>query len=121
MKEDNIIYLGNLIINNINSNTDMNKIKLLNELTNYRKKKDILEQKKQYNIDIYNDTYDKPRKLNNKKYETYFKERELLYNKWILSKNVKDLYDLLALKSPIYNEIPDIYTYHKNYQTKSSV
>jgi len=121
MKEDNIIFLGNLLIDNINSNTDLKKIKLLNEITKYKNNKDIEKDKEMKQIDSYMNTYNKPRISNNKKYETYFKEREILYNKWYISKNIKDLYELLALKSPEYVEIPEIYTYHKTYQKCSSV
>lgn len=120
-KEDNIIYLGNLLINNINANTDLKKIKLLNEITKYKKNNDLKKQEELKKIDEYISKYNNPRILNNKKYDIYLKNREELYNKWYSSKNIKDLYELLALKTPDYIEIPDIYTYHTTYQKKSSV
>jgi hypothetical protein len=114
------IYLGNLLIDNINSNTDLKKIKLLTEITKYRKNNNNKKRLELMLIDEYDIKYNKPRLLNNINYDEYVKQRLELYNKWYSTKNIKDLYDLLALKAPDYAEIPDIYTFHKNYYRRSS-
>ena len=69
------------------------------------KKEEIIK-----NRNIYLTKYDIPRKNNNDNYDKYIKDKQILYNKWKQSKAVKDLYSLLALKRPEYNEVEDIYT-----------
>ena len=118
-KEDIIKYLGNILIDNINISTDLKKIKLLTEINNYRKIKNKNKDIEMKKLEIYKDKYEKHRVINNNNYDIYVQQREILYNKWLSTKNIKDLYNLLELKKPDYDEIPDIYTYQTNYNKSS--
>lgn len=103
--------IGYVLIDNIiNIKNDNNKIKLLSEIKQFNK--DIMDKKEEIikNRNIYLTKYDIPRKNNNDNNDKYLKDKEILYNKWKQSKTVKDLYSLLALKRPEYNEVIDIYT-----------
>ena len=109
--------IGYLLIDNINQKTDSNKLKLFDKITKYNNLKKENEQKKLVNRNHYLITYQEPRIENDKKYTNYLDEKQYLYNKWIESKNVKDLYDFISLERPEYLDIPDVYTTEFNYKT----
>ena len=106
------IYLGNLLIDNINSNTDLKKIKLLTEITKYRKNNNNKKRLELMLIDEYDIKYNKPRLLNNINYDEYVKQRLELYNKWYSTKNIK--YDELTTVNSIFGFI-----YYKEFYTNA--
>ena len=105
-----IIDIGYILIDNINSKTDLNKIKLINAIETYKKE---IKEKKQLEIELinkYKNIYENKRNDNNDNYNQYLRENKLLFDKWNKSKNMNDLYEYISLKKPVYEEIEDIYT-----------
>ena len=87
-----IIDIGYLLINNINSKTDLNKIKLLSSIGDYKKEN---ENKKKLEMEMktkYMNLYENKRIRNKKIYDKYINENQLLYNKWKKNNKPKDLY-----------------------------
>ena len=105
-----IIDIGYLLINNINSKTDLNKIKLLSSIGDYKKEN---ENKKKLEIEMktkYMNLYENKRIKNKKIYDKYINENQLLYNKWKKNNKPKDLYEYISHKKPELEEVEDIYT-----------
>lgn len=104
--------IGFILVDNINNKNDINKVKLLSSVGNFNKN---LEKQKEYVIKKQNDyfiKYETPRKNNIDNYNKYLLDKNILYEKWNISKNIKDLYELLSLNKPIINDVPEIYTIH---------
>lgn len=102
--------IGYILIDNINNKNNLNKDKLLSAVNLFNKE---LEKKNEYEIkrrNEYNIKYDIPRKNNMDNYDKYIKDKNILYDKWNTSKNIKDLYELLSLNKPIIKDVEDIYT-----------
>jgi hypothetical protein len=105
-----ILEIGYLLINNINSKTDLNKIKLMSSIGNYKKE---IENKKKLEMEMktkYMNLYENRRIRNKKIYDKYMNENQLLYNKWKKNNKPKDLYEYISHKKPELEEVDDIYT-----------
>jgi|694.fasta_scaffold24924_6 hypothetical protein len=105
-----IIDIGYILIDNINSKNDLNKLKLINAIDIYKKE---LKEKKQNeidNINKYKIKYENKRKDNTDKYNQFLRENKILFDKWNKSKKTKDLYEYISLKTPEYEDIDEIYT-----------
>jgi hypothetical protein len=105
-----ILDIGYILIDNINSKTDLNKMKLINAIETYKKE---IKEKKKIEIELinkYKNNYENKRNNNNDNYNQYLRENKLLFDKWNKSKTIKDLYEYISLKTPEYEEIEDIYT-----------
>jgi hypothetical protein len=108
--EKTIFDIGYILIENINTTTDLNKIKLLSMTGTYNKnfnkrKQDIIK-----NTNEYKTKYETLRQNNIDNYNKYLREKDILFTKWKQSQNIKDLYQLISIKTPEYIDIPDIYT-----------
>ena len=115
MAKLSILDIGHILIDNvINIKNDSNKIKLLSALKIHNK--DISDKKEEIvkKTNLYINTYDMPRKNNLTNYDKYLRTKELLFNKWKQSKKTNDLYELISLQQPEYNEVPDIYTIYES-------
>jgi hypothetical protein len=108
--------IGFLLIDNINLQSDNNKLKLLDKVNKYKIFKKEHEIKKQENKDYYEMKYEEPRKINKQNYDAYLEQKLYLYNVWKESKNVKDLHEYISLARPEYIEVPDVYTSQFNYK-----
>lgn len=105
-----IIDIGYILLDNINSKTDLNKLKLINAIETYKKNiKDEKEIEKN-NRNKYITNYENKRKNNEDNYNKYLRENKLLYNKWLQTKKTKELYEYISHKKPYYEEIDEIYT-----------
>ncbi len=102
--------IGFLLIDNINSKTDINKIKLISSIANYKKELEKQKEKEKEKYNKYYAKYESKRKNNNSKYDKYLKENNQLLQKWQKTKKTKDLYDYLLLNKPDLEEVEDIYT-----------
>jgi hypothetical protein len=105
-----ILEIGYLLIDNINSKTDINKIKLMSLVGNY--KKDI-ENNKKLELELknkYMNLYENKRIINKSLYDKYINENKLLFNKWKKNNKTKDLYEYISHKKPNLEEVEDIYT-----------
>jgi hypothetical protein len=105
-----IIDIGYLLINNINSKTDLNKIKLLSSIGDYKKEN---ENKKKLEMEMktkYMNLYENKRIRNKKIYDKYMNENQLLYNKWKKNNKPKDLYEYISHKKPELEDVEDIFT-----------
>ena len=106
-------------VDNVNDNNSKTKLLLLLEqLNNNNRENDdlIINAKILYDI-----KYEQPRITNNINYTDYVNKREILYNNWILNKNLNNLIELVKLLPPENKLIDDIYTYTfllKNKSTK---
>jgi superfamily I DNA/RNA helicase len=105
-----IIDIGYILIDNINSKNDLNKLKLINTIETYKNEIKDKKQKEIDNINKYKIDYENKRKANYNNYEQYLRENKILYDKWIKSKKTKDFLEYISFKKPEYEEIPDIYT-----------
>jgi hypothetical protein len=107
-----ILEIGYLLINNINSKTDLNKIKLMSSIGNYKKEN---ENKRKIELELktkYMDLYENKRIRNTALYNKYITENKFLYNKWKKNNKPKDLYEYISHKKPELEEVEDIYTLH---------
>lgn len=105
-----IIDIGYILLDTINSKTDLNKIKLMNAVKTYKKKMNDKKENEINNRNKYITNYENKRKKNEDNYNLYLRENKLLYNKWIQTKKTKELYEYVSHKKPYYDEIDDIYT-----------
>lgn len=105
-----ITDIGYILVDNINSKNDLNKLKLISAIENYKKNLNEKKQNEIDNVNKYKINYENKRKDIQNKYNQYLRENKLLFDKWNKSKKTKDLYDYLSLKKPEYDEIEDIYT-----------
>jgi hypothetical protein len=120
MAKLSLFDIGYILIDNIiNVKNDSNKIKLLSAVKTHNievsnKKEEIIRK-----TNIYLNEYEIKRKNNNNNYDKFLKKKEDLFNKWKQSKKIKDLYNLISLQQPEYEDVPDIYTINKidNYET----
>ena len=105
-----ILDIGYLLIDNINSKTDLNKVKLINSIGNYKKE---LETKRKMETEIknkYMNLYGNKRIKNKELYDKYMNENQILFNKWKKNNKPKDLYEYISHKKPELEEVDDIYT-----------
>jgi len=105
-----ILDIGYLLIDNINSKTDLNKVKLINSIGNYKKE---LETKRKMEKEIknkYMNLYGNKRIKNKELYDKYMNENQILFNKWKKNNKPKDLYEYISHKKPELEEVDDIYT-----------
>jgi len=105
-----ILDIGYLLIDNINSKTDLNKVKLISSIGNYKKE---LETKRKMEIEIknkYMNLYGNKRIRNKELYDKYMNENQILFNKWKKNNKPKDLYEYISHKKPELEEVDDIYT-----------
>lgn len=105
--------IGFILIDNITNKIDLNKIKLMNSINEYNKKKNLMIDNEKKKIEKYNNNYVIPRKNNEDNYQQYLISYKTKYDKWNKSKNVKDLFELVSIKKPIFEDVPDIYSYNK--------
>jgi len=105
-----IIDIGYILLDTINSKTDLNKIKLINAIETYKKRINDKKENEINNRNRYITNYENKRKKNEDNYNLYLRENKLLYNKWIQTKKTKELYEYVSHKKPHYDEIDDIYT-----------
>ena len=108
--------IGYLLIDNINQKNDSNKLKLFDKINKFNNLKKEAERKRYENKEYYIAKYQEPRILNNENYLNYLEQKQFLYNKWVETKNIKDLYDFISLKTPEYIEVPDVYTSQFDYK-----
>lgn len=106
----NINNIGILLLNSINRNNSENKFKFIKEVDNYNKKKNDDNDKLAEDLNYYTANYENKRDENNSLYNEYIQKRFALYKNYIDSKRKIDLDNLFKLKTPVYNNIPDIYT-----------
>lgn len=108
--------LTNIGINFLNLVEDNdNKKNLANlkiSLNNYkdtisREEESLILLKNNYNIN-----YVEPRIRNKVLYNDYILERTDLYNKWRKTKHINDLYELVKLTPPEFDNVEEIYTYY---------
>ena len=103
---------GNTFLNYIDNDKKTSKEKVILELEKYKNDlqsvidKDI-ENKTKYIID-----YENPRNEQDALYNTYYTEREIIYNEWLHKKTANLLYDLVHIKKPEFKNIPHIYTHN---------
>lgn len=102
--------IGYLLVDNINSKTDINKVKLMSSITTYKNELEKKAKKEKDKQNKYYIEYESKRKNNNEKYNKYMKDNKILFEKWRKSKKSNDLYNYLTLKKPDIEEIDDIYT-----------
>ena len=105
-----ILEIGYLLIDNITSKTDINKIKMMSSIGNYKKE---LENKRKKELEIktkYMNLYENKRIRNKTLYDTYINENQILFNKWKKNNKPKDLYEYISHKKPDLEEVEDIYT-----------
>jgi hypothetical protein len=105
-----VIDIGYILLDTINSKTDLNKIKLINAIETYKKNMKDEKENEITNRNRYITNYENKRKKNEDNYNLYLRENKLLYNKWLQSKKTKELYEYVSHKKPYYEEIDDIYT-----------
>jgi len=105
-----VIDIGYILLDTINSKTDLNKIKLINAIETYKKRINDKKENEINNRNRYITNYENKRKKNEDNYNLYLRENKLLYNKWLQSKKTKELYEYVSHKKPYYEEIEDIYT-----------
>lgn len=101
--------IGFILIDNINNKLDLDKIKLMNEIEKYNKDKKLNIENEIKKKDEYMKKYELPRKNNEENYEKYISNYNKKYNRWVESKNVKDLFELVSIKKPVFEEVPEIY------------
>jgi hypothetical protein len=105
-----ILEIGYLLIDNINSKTDINKIKLMSSVGNYKKE---IENNKKIELELknkYMNLYENKRIRNKVIYDKYINENKLLFNKWKKNNKPKDLYEYISHRKPDLEEVEDIYT-----------
>jgi len=102
--------IGYLLVDNINSKTDINKIKLLGAITNYKNEIEKKTKKEKDKQNKYYMEYESKRRSNNEKYNKYMKDNKVLFDKWRKSKKSNDLYNYITLKKPDIEEVEEIYT-----------
>lgn len=102
--------IGFILIDNINNKLDLDKIKLMNAIDKYNKDKKIISDLEMKKMEKYKNLYENPRKTNEENYEKYLSNYKKKYNKWIETKNIKDLYELVSIKKPELIDVPEIYT-----------
>jgi hypothetical protein len=102
-----ILDIGHILIDNINSKTDLNKAKLLSFIGNYKKE---IENKREIEIKRKNINSYEIKMANNKiLYDKYISENQILFNKWKKNNKPKDLYEYISHKKPELEEINYIY------------
>lgn len=102
--------IGFILIDNINNKIDLDKIKLMEAIGNYNKNRDLIKEKELKKIEEYKNKYELPRKNNQDNYNKYIINYNKKYNTWMQTRTVKDLLELVLVKKPIFQEVPDIYT-----------
>jgi hypothetical protein len=105
-----IFNIGYLLIDNINSNTDLNKIKLMSSVGSYKKE---IENKRKIELEKknkYMNLYENKRMRNKELYDKYMNENKILFDKWKKNNKPKDLYEYISHKKPDLEEVDDIYT-----------
>jgi len=113
--------LGFSLLNYIDNSEDLAaKANLLKLLDDYKNNKNKENDELINAITLYNVKYEQPRNENNINYENYYSSREILYNKWKESNELKDLINLVNLLPPDIKYVPDIYTYTFNIKTNFS-
>lgn len=105
--------IGFILIDNINNKIDLDKIKLMNSINEYNKNKNLIIENEKKKIEKYKNKYEIPRKNNEDNYQQYLINYKNKYDKWNKSKNVKDLFELVSIKKPIFQDVPDIYSYNR--------
>ena len=105
-----ITDIGHILLDNINSKTDFNKIKLINAIENYKDEINKINKLNIFNKNKYETNYANKRDKNINIYNQYLMENKILYDKWNKSKKANDLYAYINHKKPEYEEIEDIYT-----------
>lgn len=102
--------IGYLLVDNINSKTDINKVKLMSSITNYKNELEKKAKKEKDRKNKYYNDYESKRIANNEKYAKYMKDNKALYDKWRKSKKSNDLYNYLTLRKPNLEDVDDVYT-----------
>jgi hypothetical protein len=102
--------IGFLLVDNINSKTDINKVKLMGSINSYKNELEKKQKKEKDKKNKYYNEYESKRINNNEKYNKYMKDNKTLFDKWRKSKKSNDLYNYLTLKKPDIEEVEDIYT-----------
>jgi hypothetical protein len=101
---------GLLVTSAVNStNPNAKKEILINSeihKNEFIKNKEKENKKKEYYINTYENIREQYRIL----YEDYIINRQILYNKWIETKSLADLHNLISHKIPDIETIDDIYT-----------
>lgn len=105
--------IGFILIDNITNKIDLDKIKLMNSINEYNKNKNLIIENEKKKIEKYKNKYEIPRKNNEDNYQQYLINYKNKYDKWNKSKNVKDLFELVSIKKPIFQDVPDIYSYNR--------
>lgn len=112
-EEDRKIFeFGYILIDNLNTTTDINKTKLLSASGTYNKKLNEQKEDRIKKTNEYKNKYETPRKNNIDNYDKYLRNKDILYKKWKNTNHIKDLYELISIKTPEYIDVPDIYTIH---------
>jgi len=104
--------LGNILLDYIDNDKKTSKDKVILELEKFKKEQQDISDKEIENKTKYMVEYENPRIEQNALYESYYNEREDIYNEWKNKKTAQLLYDLVHIKQPVLKEIPDIYTYN---------
>jgi hypothetical protein len=112
--EKTIFDIGYILIDNLITTTDINKTKLLSATGTYNKKLDEQKNERIKKTNEYKNKYETPRRNNIDNYNKYLRNKEILYTKWTNTKHIKDLYELISMKTPEYIEVSDIYTIYPN-------
>tara|TARA_B000000477_G_scaffold86228_1_gene73191 strand:+ start:1504 stop:2253 length:750 start_codon:yes stop_codon:yes gene_type:complete len=110
-KNINLSIISNKLYDII-SNNDINKNdgELKNMIdTYYQNKQELKNIESEKNIEYVN-YIENPRYLQQQLYDTYVKERSIIYNEWIETKSQESLYKLCNIKPFEYKKFPDIYT-----------
>jgi hypothetical protein len=105
-----IIDIGYLLVDNINSKTDINKVKLNSSIAIYKNEMEKKQKKDKEKQNKYYTNYESKRKSNLDKYNKYLKENKTLFDKWMKSKKTNDLHNYITFKKPDLEDVEDIYT-----------
>lgn len=89
--------IGFILIDNINNKIDLDKIKLMNEIEKYNKNRKLIIERENKKKEEYIKKYELPKKINEENYEIYLINYNKKYNKWMETKNIKDLFELVSI------------------------
>ena len=92
--------------------SDNHKPKVILAINKYKDDINKKEEIDNINKTHYDINYKNPRIEQDFLYNKYFEERSELFNQWLNSKLIKDLYELVKVSPPVLNYIPEIYTYN---------
>ena len=105
-----VIDIGYLLIDNINSKIDLNKIKLMSLIGTYKKELEANKNKENEKKTKYYNNYESKRQANINKYNKYLTENKVLMDKWKKTNKAKDLFEYISVKKPELEDVEDIYT-----------